>query len=69
MDNNVEFFLYGEIIHHSIHNAPCMLPQLVEEYEPFMDFHVYRHHMYIKSRKDPQKEWVQMKYKIAREDI
>jgi hypothetical protein len=46
-----------------------MSPQLVEAYGPVMEFHVDRHHMYIKSKKDPREEWVQTKYKITEEDI
>jgi NACalpha-BTF3-like transcription factor len=46
-----------------------MSPQLVEAYGPIVEFRTDRHHMYIKSRKDPREEWVQMKYKITEEDI
>jgi hypothetical protein len=41
----------------------------VEEYDTVMKFHAERNHMYIKSKKDPKKKWVQMKYNITKEDI
>jgi hypothetical protein len=63
------FFLYGERIRQSIQNAPHISPQLVEAYDPVMEFRADRHHMYIKSKKDPWEEWVQTKYKITEEDI
>jgi hypothetical protein len=46
-----------------------MSPQLVDAYGLVVEFQEDIHHMYIKAKKDPREEWVQMKYKIAEEDI
>jgi ribosomal protein L24E len=46
-----------------------MSPQLVEAYGLVVKFCVDKHHMYIKTKKDPREEWVQTKYKITKEDI
>jgi hypothetical protein len=61
MENNVEFFLYGEKIPQIIQNASHMSPYLVEAYDTFTKFCVVRNHMYIKSRKSLREVWVQTK--------
>jgi hypothetical protein len=36
---------------------------------PDAQFWEEQHHIYVQEKKDPREEWVQMKYKITKEDI
>jgi hypothetical protein len=47
LDNNIDFYIYKEVIRESIQKTPRILPQVVEAYKPVVQFkarvpsHVY----------------------------
>jgi hypothetical protein len=44
-------------------------PEVVEEYKNIAKFKTSRHNMWIEEKKDPWKEWLQMRYCITAEEV
>jgi hypothetical protein len=69
MENNIELYLYKEMISQCIQDTPRILIQLVETYKPIVWFMEDRHHVYIQAYQDLREEWVKKNYRITKEDI
>jgi hypothetical protein len=44
-------------------------PETVEEYGHIENFHASHHNMWLWEKKDPIKEWLQLKYCVTMQDI
>jgi hypothetical protein len=44
-------------------------PETVQEYGQIANFQASRHNMWLQEKKDPTKEWLQLKYCVMMQDI
>jgi hypothetical protein len=44
-------------------------PEVVEEHKDISDFHVSRHTVWIHAKRDPKKNWLEMRYCITGEEV
>jgi hypothetical protein len=44
-------------------------PEVVEEYKKIANFKASRHNMWIQEKRDPEKEWLQMRYCVTIEEV
>jgi hypothetical protein len=69
LDNNVDFYIYNEMIQKSIQSMLHVPPQMVEAYKPVVRFKAGRHHMYVQAKKDPNQQWFPTWYKLTEEEM
>jgi hypothetical protein len=56
------------IVEEVIDYVPCMMPNTLQRFMPFLKFHADKHFIYITVRGDEHKEVLQSYYKLTEED-
>jgi hypothetical protein len=60
---------YYNDLQESIANTWRITPEVVAQYQGIANFKVTRHTMWIQAQKDPNNQWLQLRYCIKEEDI
>jgi hypothetical protein len=60
--NSSIFVTYFEEIHEKVVETWRIPPEVVEEHKDIPNFQVSRHNVWIQAKRDPKKNWLQMRY-------
>jgi len=52
-----------------IANTWWIMPKVVTQYRDIANFKATMHTIWIQARKDPEKEWIQLRYCVKEEDV
>jgi hypothetical protein len=67
--NNDMFTQYLTEIHNNLVDTWRISPETVQEFGQIANFQASRHNMWLQAKKDPTKEWLQLKYCVMMQDI
>jgi hypothetical protein len=67
--NNDMLFQYLTGIQNNLADTWRISPETVQEYGHITNFRASRHNMWLQAKKDPTKEWLQLKYYVTMKDI
>jgi hypothetical protein len=67
--NTGTFSRYFSEIQESIANSWRITPDVVAQFRDIANFKATRHNMWIQARRDPGKEWLQLRYCVTEEDV
>jgi hypothetical protein len=67
--NSNIFVTYLEEIQEKVAETWRIPPEVVEEYKKIANFKASRHNMWIQEKRDPEKEWLQMRYCVTVEEV
>jgi hypothetical protein len=60
---------YYNDLHENITKTWWITPEVVTQYQGITNFKVTRYKVWIQERKDPENEWLQLRYYVKEEDI
>jgi hypothetical protein len=60
---------YYNDLQESIANTWRITPEVVAQYQGIANFKVTRHTVWIQARKDPENQWLQLRYCVKEEDV
>jgi hypothetical protein len=67
--NASTFVRYYNELQESIANSWRITPEVVVQYRDIVNFKATRHTVWIQARRDPEKEWLQLRYCVKEEDV
>jgi hypothetical protein len=67
--SNAVFHTYYLQLKRAIDVFPCITPNTLHRFKPFVKFHVDKHFIYIITHEDEHKEVLQSYYKLTEEDL
>jgi hypothetical protein len=68
-ENSSIFSMYFDEMKENIANTWRIPPEVVEEHQGVENFKASRHNMWIKAKRDPKKNWLQMRYCVTTEEV
>jgi hypothetical protein len=68
-ENSSIFSMYYDEMQENIANTWRILPEVVRKNQGIADFKASRHNMWIKEKRDPMKEWLQLRYCVTAEEV
>ena len=61
--------MYYDEMQEKIGNTWMIPPKVVEENKGVENFKDSRHNMWIQAKRDPKKEWLQLRYCVTKEEV
>jgi hypothetical protein len=67
--NSSIFYMYYDDMWENIDNTWRIPPEVVRSNQGITYFKAFRHNMWIKAKRDPTKEWLQLRYCVIVEEM
>jgi hypothetical protein len=67
--NSSTFAMYFDEIQEKVVETWRIPPEVVEEHKHIANFQVSRHNVWIQEKRDPKKNWLQMRYCVTGEEV
>ena len=67
MDCVIHFWVYWEAMQAAAIKFPCLSNYAAAKYQRLIQFTIEPHSIYIQARRDPNKQWLPLAYKVTNE--
>jgi hypothetical protein len=68
-ENSNVFAMHYDDMQENLAHTWRIPQEVVEEHQSIDDFQDSRHNMWIQAKRDPNKEWIQLRYYVTREEV
>ena len=69
MDYAINFWVYWEALQASVAAIPRVSPYAAAKYQWLLRFAIGPHSIYIQERKDPDRQWLPLDYKVTMKEL